>query len=375
MACIVVTIPYFITGGTEMMTIALSSALKSAGHSVTVCVYGHFDQSMKERVIKCGVNWHLIEAEHQGRISRWKAIRGMLKLFREIKADCVHVQFVNPSSIAVFAGLLAGIPAVLNVHTAGSAGYGIWNRWMFRLTASFARKVVFVSENARRFWMGNRRSDKASVIHDSVDVRYLQESCLKLDRASEKERLGVPASSPVLGIVGRLVEMKGHKDLFTAVKNLAMSHPDIRVIVAGDGPDRNRLESFAEEAGISRQVVWTGLLAPDDLARIYPLFDMLAMPSQWEGFGLAAAEAMAAGVPVVAYRTPGLEEIVEDGVSGLLVSVGDITALTAAISRMLNDQMLCRQMGSAGNARAKNYFERSLIDAKWQAFYAGMGLH
>ncbi len=375
MANIVITIPCFVAAGTEVATLSLVSTLRAVGHGVTVCCYGHYDPAMKERVGTCGGQWHSIDAEHEGRISRWQAIRGMWRLFREVRPDCVHVQFVSPATIALGARLMAGVPmGVLNVHTAGAAGYGLKNRLLFRLTAGLATQVVFVSENARRFWMGAQSRPNAHVIHNSVDTERFCDGANRLDRLAERARHGIPADAAVVGIVGRLVEMKGHRDLFAAVKSLQGSHPNVRVMVVGEGPDRARFEAFATELDLAGRVIWTGLVAPEDLTRVYPLFDVLAMPSRWEGFGLAAAEAMAAGVPVVGCRVSGLEEVVEDGVSGLLAPVGDVASLASALGRLLDDRALARQMGAAGQARVERLYGRPVIEAKWQAFYAGLGL-
>jgi glycosyltransferase involved in cell wall biosynthesis len=167
-----------------------------------------------------------------------------------------------------------------------------------------------------------------------------------------------PLNDPiVVGYAGRLVALKGVDVLLRAAASL----PNLRVEVVGDGPERARLESIGRRA---RFLGWqTGL---DDLLAGWDLF---ALPSREEAFGIAALEAMAASLPVVATRVGGLPELVEDGLTGLLVPPDDPAALAAAIARLAADSALRARLGEAGRARAATHFPVERMVASVAALY------
>ena len=103
----------------------------------------------------------------------------------------------------------------------------------------------------------------------------------------------------MIGIVGRLVRLKGHLTLLRAMKDVLAAVPDTFLLVIGEGADEAVFRQEADRLGIADHVIWKGRVEPEVLPQYYHLMDVLAMPSHWEGFGLTAAEAMAAGKPVV----------------------------------------------------------------------------
>jgi len=143
--------------------------------------------------------------------------------------------------------------------------------------------------------------------------------------------------------------------LIEALPHVLRREPAARLVIAGRGALRKRLEALAADHGVASKVRFAGLVS--DVPRLLSAFDVFAFPSRWEGFGIALIEAMAAGLPVVASRTGGITEIVEDGVSGLLVAPGDPGELAAALARLLRGATLWRVCA--------NDFHWSVPSRKW----------
>jgi glycosyltransferase involved in cell wall biosynthesis len=159
-----------------------------------------------------------------------------------------------------------------------------------------------------------------------------------------------PHSPPVVLFVGRLVEMKGVWDLVTASAQIKTPH---EVWIAGDGPERGALEKLAGELKVEGRVKFLGRRMPEELWALRAAAAVAVVPSRWpETFGMTGPEAMAAGVPVVAYRAGAVAEWLEEGVSGLLVEAGNVAGLAGSIEKILLDEPMRGRMGVAAREAA-----------------------
>jgi glycosyltransferase involved in cell wall biosynthesis len=137
-------------------------------------------------------------------------------------------------------------------------------------------------------------------------------------------------------------------DLLRAMALLRERGTTLRCLLAGDGPDREKLQQLATELGLSNAVEFVGEVSHENVPAILSRIDIFAVPSTWEGFGVAAIEAAAMEIPVVASNIHGLPDVVNDGVTGLLIPPSNPEALAAAIGRLAGDPALRRRMGEAG---------------------------
>lgn len=140
-----------------------------------------------------------------------------------------------------------------------------------------------------------------------------------------------------------------------------------RLVMVGDGPDRPRARQRAEELGLGDKVVFLGKHQSVD--ELLSCADLFLLPSENESFGLAALEAMACGAPVVATRAGGLPEVVEDGVTGRLLEVGDVTGMATAGAELLLDDALHRRMSEAGRAAAERLYSADAVVPRYEAYY------
>ena len=183
-----------------------------------------------------------------------------------------------------------------------------------------------------------------SLVHNGVDLQRYdhQDPCCTLH-----EEYGLPDGGPIVGVVARLEPEKGHPTLLEAWPTVVAAVPDATLLVVGEGSRRDALEEQANELGLDRPVVFTG--RRDDVPAVTAALDVAVLPSYREALGLTILEAMALSRPVVASNVGGIPEMVEDGVTGLLVPPRDPVALAAAIIRLLRDHPLADMLGRAGH--------------------------
>jgi glycosyltransferase involved in cell wall biosynthesis len=179
-------------------------------------------------------------------------------------------------------------------------------------------------------------------------------------RATVRRETGLATDSRIVLSVGRLDGQKAHADLIAAVGPILRAHPDLHVLIAGDGPERSSLADLAAEVDPGGRLKLLG--RRDDVPRLIAASDLFAFPSHFEGLPFALAEAMAGGCPVVAARFPGADELIRDGTDGLLVPVGNTAALRTALERALENPAATAVMARAAQDRVSAFTEQRMVE-------------
>lgn len=188
--------------------------------------------------------------------------------------------------------------------------------------------------------------------------------------AKVKAKYGL-LEGPLILSVGRFIERKGQECLIRAFRAVANAFPAARLVFAGRGPALERCRVLANELGLDTQVLFAGFVEEPDLAALYRLCDVFALPTgaagrgQVEGFGLVFAEAGSYAKPVVGGRSGGVEDAIFDGETGLLAPPGDVEALAAALLRLLRDPVYAQRLGEAGRRRVET-------ELNWRTFTVRM---
>ena len=244
----------------------------------------------------------------------------------------------SSGTVAMLTSALSGVPFSFTIH--GPGEFFLAHHWRIGDKAAWARFAVCISEFCRSQLMcfaDPAHWDRFHIVHCGVDpARY---------------RAAARSDGQRLLFVGRLAGVKGVPLLLQAVAGLRDRYPALRLTLIGDGPERVMLQAQAATLGIDDIVSFAGYRNQDEVAQALGETDVFVLPSFAEGVPVVLMEAMAARVPVVTTRIAGVPELVEDGVSGLLVPPGDVQALTDALEALLNDPARRLAMGAAGRAR------------------------
>ena len=239
-----------------------------------------------------------------------------------------------------------------------------------RIACRCAQRVICVSESLRQkaIELGVADASRTVVLGggscSGIDAERFAPTAEALRRGRQiREKLGIPANAPVIGFVGRLTKDKGISELANAYCELRKKFPELRLLLVGEMEEGDplpvRIRGYLEsEPGIMR----TGFVA--DPTDYYHVLDVLALPTYREGFPTAVLEANAAGKPVVAARATGAVDAVVDKVTGILVPVGDSTALANAVELLLRDRELAASLGAAGRERVQREFQQERV---WDA--------
>jgi glycosyltransferase involved in cell wall biosynthesis len=201
--------------------------------------------------------------------------------------------------------------------------------------------------------------DRLRVIYDGVDPDPIR----RADPSGVREELGAVPEDVVALTVARLAPEKGHGLLVDVVGRIAGAHPRLRVWIAGEGPEAERLRAQVERLGLQKQVRLLGFRA--DVPRLLRAADILCHPSRREGAPNAVREGMCAGLPVVAVAASGTPELVVQGETGLLSPVDDAGALQRNLETLLADAGLRQRMGEAGRQRALVEFSEDRCAERW----------
>ena len=291
----------------------------------------------------------------------WQAMR-LAHYVRRNRIQVVHSFGLYPNLFAVPAAKLAG--AAIVVASIRDTGDGLTRlqKWFQKMVCRLA-DCILVNAGAIRRSLIEQGYDPAKivVIHNGIALsRFASKRC----GAILREELGLPLSAQLVVVFSRLNPLKGIRYFLDAAISLTKKFPDARFLVVGDGDNRKELEDQACRLGLGQRVVFTGFQS--DIPELLREAAVSVLPSLSEGLSNTLLESMAAGVPTVATSVGGNPEVVEHGVSGLLVPPRDAAALAAAMGHLLGDIDFAARLGQAGRRRVAELFsvERSVRDTE-----------
>jgi len=308
-----------------------------------------------------------------GVTSRWqygRAIAALVWLLRREKVSVLHAHCFDPTLVGLVAARLARTTFVFTRHHSDH-NLRLGKRWHTRIDAWCGRhadRVIAVSEATRQIMTEVERVPERKVVTVYNGAEPLLTPSPDSVAALRRE-LGL-ADEAVCLMMARLHEEKGHRVLFEALPGVLPHVGPLVVLLAGDGPHRDQLESEIRRRGLGSVVRFLG--RRHDIPELISLSSVVVLPSLAESFGFAALEAMSLSRPVVAARTGGVPEVVDDEGTGLLVRPGDANGLAVALSRILKDREWALTLGEEGRQRA-TFFSVERMIRGYEAVYDGVG--
>ncbi len=300
-------------------------------------------------------------------------ILALRRIFRALRPDVLHFHTSRAHVLGAWAALGLGVPARVVTRR---MDYPLRRDPVVRfLYGRAVDRVIAISGAVRREVLRlGIPGDRVVLIPSGVEIdRFapLRERNAS-DRAAARSSLGIPADGrPVAGTAASLHRRKGADVLLRAAARLAGEGTACHLVIAGEGPERDALHALAGELGLLGEgpvrVHLAGQVRPPE--RVLAALDVFVLASRKEGLGVAALEAMAAGLPVVASRVGGLAESVVDGETGLLVPPEDAGALATALGGLLRDPALRARLGAAGARRVAERYSADAMAAGNLALY------
>ncbi len=302
----------------------------------------------------------------------WLALMALLLRRRY---DLINAHWILPQGlVAAAAGRLYRVPVVITAHGSDVFGLRGWPMAWFKRSALRCATAVTVNSSAT----------EAEVLRIAPGLQCVHRIPMGITgRIPAVEAAGGVVRGryrrghgPLLVFVGRLVEEKGVDDLIRAVAIVADALPDVTAIILGEGPDRPRMEALSAELGVGDRIVFLGWMQPDAVPDYLSAADVFVGPSKRaksggvEGQGLTFIEAMLAGTPVIATRSGGIVDAVQDGRTGLLVSENEPEEIAAAIRRLVRNPELAQRLAARGREMVMSEFSRETTAHAFNALFA-----
>lgn len=283
----------------------------------------------------------------------------MRAFLRENRFDVINTHSSTDSWLAAVAcKTMADAPPIVRTrHLSTAVNTSRSTRWLYEKACS----LVVVTGEALKTQLIRDNGYPAGQL-TSVPTGIDLERFRPQPRDQARTALALPVDVTYIGILATLRDWKGHTVLFEALTQLLPTHPDLRVLIIGDGPYRDRLDARAKVLGITERLDFVGHRT--DAERWLPAIDVFTLPS-WgdEGVSQALMQAMACALPIVTTPVGSLTEIIHDGETGLLVPPRDASALARAIARLLDDPALGARLGAAAhNLAVANCGETLMLD-------------
>jgi glycosyltransferase involved in cell wall biosynthesis len=340
------------TGGGPEKTILLGAQGANARFPVTVCyIRDRRDTTfgIAARAARLGIDYVEIVEHGSFDVRIWPALR---QLVRDRGIDIVHAHDYKTDLLALLLARSEGIIPVATAH--GWTGHSLRERLVYyaldkQMLRAFPLAIAVSSEIRSQLLRRGVRTDRVRTVLNGIDYR-----AFRRDRSSEAEvrrELGLTTGNVVIGSVGRLEPQKRFDLLIDACALLQRRWPELRLVIAGDGSERAKLQALA--AAKLAPGTWQLCGHHGDVARLHHALDLFVQSSDYEGTSNAVLEAMALETPVVATAAGGTAEMIEHGVHGLVVRCGDALELATAMSQTLLQPEVRAARVAAARARVE----------------------
>jgi glycosyltransferase involved in cell wall biosynthesis len=324
---------------------------------------------LADRLGECGIPVRILEERSHNAVQLLFQIRRILS---EERFDILHTHRYKENILGGLAGTMAGVPhQIRTVHGMAEpfVGFKSLKSRVYRMldtlvTRTRINKSIAVSCDIERQLAAKYGADRVVMIHNGIDCERLQ---LTTSPAVVRQRLGVDVTHKLIGSVGRLTPVKGYQYLLGAFRRIAERDSQVRLVLVGDGPERQRLGSLAKEYGIDKKVVFYGFTS--DVGEILAALDVFVLSSLHEGISISLLESLALGIPSVVTAVGGNPEVVRHNETGLLVPPLDEPALADAIVSLLDNPGRAAAMREAGKKLVETEFSKDAMATRVHTLY------
>jgi len=350
------------TGGLEKVIVDIAENLNAEQYKVIVWCVARGGEIADELISK-GIDVKILGIRSY--YNPFNILR-LVNLFKKVNPDILHTHTYFSNTIGRIAAKLTRIPIIITHVQNTYWNYTKRNLFIERLLSYFTDKIICCSDAVKDFVLGYEKisPQKVVTIYNGIALDKFNQS---IDVASFRDSLGIRDNELLIATVASLTPKKGHKYFLDSVADIVKTYKNIKCLIVGDGPLRKELEEYVKTLSLDYYIIFTGIR--NDIPNLLRAADIFVLPSLIEGLGIAAIEAMASGIPVVATNVGGLSEVVKDGISGILVPPKDSEALSGAIMSLLKDSQAAKQMGDEGHKISREKFSSKMMIRKIEGLY------
>ena len=328
--------------GGQNQALLLLRGLYERGHAAELLTAK--GSSLGHRAKKEGIYVHYASRG----LFRLGAAARVRSLMSDGRIDLVHANEAHAVTAAWLAGAHRQVPFVISRRVGYPLGKSGIARMRYRSASCILANSQWVADQAIA---SGAPADKVRVVYEGAE---LPSPITPDQRRAARRKWGVEDGTPLLGCVGVLLPDKGQEWLIRALADLRKDFPSAKLLLAGDGGSRSRLESLARELKLEHAVIFAGFVR--DVENVYAALDVFLLPSFFEALNNSLLAAMSYEIPSIAFRRGALTEIIEDGVSGTIVSGPEVAEIRDAVAAFLRDPALAQRIGRAGRARVADRF-------------------
>jgi len=347
-------------GGIPHYVISLAEALKKRGHKVFVASRGG---KFTDTLANLGIEHIKLNIQTKSELSP-KILFSLIKLLKIVKQKNIQIIHAQTRVTQVLSFLLSKFSKVPYISTC----HGFFRPHFFRRKFPFwGKKVIAISEAVEAHLIKDMKIKKEDIrlIHNGIDCRKFKVA--DLGQINQfRQKFGIK-NDPVVGIIARLSDVKGHIYLIEAFSQVLEYKPHTQLLIAGDGKMKAQLVELSKNLGADNNVIF--IPAGEDISLVLSVMDIFVMPSIQEGLGLAIMQAQALGLPVIGSSVGGIVSLISDSQTGLLVPVGDSERIAKSILKLLNDKNLAARLGQNAKRNIEENFSLEKMAAETEKLY------
>ncbi len=363
------------TGGAEKHIHLLAKKLIKDGYHVRlVCSNSKKLDPWCSEMKKDGIQIIRLKVSHKHDPRHYLQLK---KILQKETPDLLHLHLWNPGSCryAFWAGMKKNVPIVTTEHDPFLLT-GLKKNIKRRALSRTSHSITVSEANLKQMlaWYPQLKN-KVSVIHNGIDLEAFEKELFHFS-TQEKQKIrsqlfGAGPDDTVLLTIAALHPRKGLKYLLRAMKKIAEQKNNTKLVIVGEGPEKNDLIKLSEKLKIREKVKFLG--HQENIPKLLKSSDLFVLPSVKEAFGLVLLEAMAAQLPVVATKVGGIPEIVDDRKTGFLVQPKDYDALAQTILALLNNRPLMEKLAFLGHHKVKQFDIRTMVEKTKKVYHNVLG--
>lgn len=360
--CVLTIASFASTGGAENLTYQLTQSLARKGYQVSVVCFPSIG-ILPEKEMAETPNINIYPILKPGKIGLIRNFLSLWSLLRRERFNIIHAHFAFPTGTMGLVGKLFRIPIVVTSHGVDirkdkKIGYGMRLNKLAAIMIWFTLKVIDCLVVVSKAMVEDAidagcSSSKIRVIYNGIDLRMIPPPV----SSDIFERNGITKNDFIILYLGRLLAVKCPQDVVQALPKILQLVPNARLVFAGQGEERSRLEDSVSGLNLKDKVIFTGFVTGDDKWSLLRRCDVFVLPAVVEAFGIAVIEAMACSKPVVATNLGPFPEIIRDGESGLLVPLHSPDKLANAIIQLALDEKGRAEMGEKARKEVEERFD------------------